>query len=260
MSLLPDGFGWLAFGLLSATSFVTSLISAALGLGGGVALLALMATLLPPAALIPVHGLVQLGSNVGRAILMLRHFDRATLVPFVAGTAAGALLGGGLASHLPGEWVKIGIGLFILWSVSFKPPAFFRRAAALTGAVSSFLSMFFGATGPFVASYVRALGLTRQGTVSTHATFMTFQHLLKVVAFGLFGFAFGPWLGLIGAMLLAGFAGTWVGEKVLNRLPEKVFRNALTAILVVAALQLVYQGATDVLGDPFGSSAPAGSG
>jgi uncharacterized membrane protein YfcA len=247
MTLLPEGLDWLQFGLLSATSFLTSMVSAALGLGGGVALLALMATMLPTAALIPVHGLVQLGSNVGRAILMFRHVDRGTLWPFVAGTAAGALLGGGLAMELPGDWVKIGIGLFILWSVSFKPPAFFRRAAALTGAVSSFLSMFFGATGPFVASYVKALDLNRQGVVSTHATFMTFQHLLKVLAFGLFGFAFGPWLGLIGAMLLAGFAGTWVGEKVLNRLPEKVFRYALTAILVVAGLQLIYEGVLDLL-------------
>lgn len=248
MPFMPPDLGPLVVAGLTLASFVTSLISGALGLGGGVALLALMAALVPPAALIPVHGLVQLGSNVGRSMLMARHVERTTLLPFVLGSAAGALLGGALAVDLPASAVRIGVGLFILWSISFKPPAFFRRAAALTGGVSSFLSMFFGATGPFVAGYVRALNLDRMGVVSTHATFMTFQHLLKVVAFGLFGFAFGPWLGLIVLMVVAGFLGTMVGERILNRLPEKFFRRALTAILAFFALKLVIEGGLDLLG------------
>jgi hypothetical protein len=40
----------------------------AFGIGGGAALLAVMASLVPPAALIPVHGVVQVGSNLGRAL------------------------------------------------------------------------------------------------------------------------------------------------------------------------------------------------
>jgi uncharacterized membrane protein YfcA len=241
---LPDGMSALVAGGLTAASFVTSLISASLGLGGGVLLLGLMAAVMPAAAIIPVHSVVQLFSNLGRAALMARHVDRVALPAFTVGSAVGALAGGALAVDLPAEAIRLGVGLFILWTLVAKPPAFFRRAAGLTGAGSSFLSMFVGATGPFVMAYVRTRELGRLGTVATHAGFMTLQHFLKMAAFGLFGFAFAPWAGLIAVMTVAGVLGTWAGGRVLMRLPERAFRIALNVLLTLIALRLVWEGAS----------------
>ena len=56
-------------GLLAA-SFAGSFITVVLGIGGGALLLAIMASFLPAAALIPVHGVVQFGSNSTRAALL----------------------------------------------------------------------------------------------------------------------------------------------------------------------------------------------
>ena len=109
--------------LLIAVSAATSFLAAALGLGGGVVLLAVMAMILPAQALIPVHGLVQLGSNSGRALIMLRHVERSVLLPFLLGSLAGAALGGVIAVQLPPAWLKIGLGAFVLWSVTCVPPA-----------------------------------------------------------------------------------------------------------------------------------------
>jgi uncharacterized membrane protein YfcA len=243
-ALLPEGVTGVAAAGLTAASFFTSLISAALGLGGGVLLLAIMAAVMPASAIIPVHAVVQLGSNLGRAVLMVGHVDRAALPAFAAGSALGAFLGGAVAVDLPPEGVRLAVGLFILWTLVAKPPAFLRRAAFPAGAASSFLSMFFGATGPFTMAYVRTRELGRMGTVATHAGFMTLQHLLKIAAFGLFGFAFAPWTGLVAAMIVAGLAGTWAGGRVLTRLPERAFRIALQGLLALIALQLVWEGAT----------------
>ncbi|MCB1915218.1 MAG: hypothetical protein KDG52_05820, partial [Rhodocyclaceae bacterium] len=63
---------WL--GLVLTAAF-TSMMTAALGAGGGVMLLAVMAQVLPPQVIIPVHGIVQMGSNLGRAIMAWRHID-----------------------------------------------------------------------------------------------------------------------------------------------------------------------------------------
>lgn len=70
---LPDGMSQGVFAALLATSFVGSFITVAFGIGGGALLLAVMATLVPPAALIPTHGVVQIGSNLGRAAVTFRH-------------------------------------------------------------------------------------------------------------------------------------------------------------------------------------------
>ena len=66
---MPELSPWQAVAFY-VLSFFTSAMTAAAGIGGGVVLLAIMATVYPPAVLIPVHGMVQLGSNGGRALLM----------------------------------------------------------------------------------------------------------------------------------------------------------------------------------------------
>ena len=54
---------------------------------------------------------------------------------------------------------------------------------------------------------------------------MTVQHGLKIVVFGLAGFAFWDWLPLIAAMIASGFLGTVYGTRLLDRLPEESFRR-----------------------------------
>ncbi len=242
MSWLPPDLSLAVTLALFAASFATSFITAAFGIGGGAALLAILATLLPPAALIPVHGVVQIGSNLGRAVIMVRHVLWSVFPQFVLGAFVGALIGGRFAVALPPAAVQIGVGLFILWSVFFTPPRVMRRFAWLTGGISSFLTMFFGATGPFVISYVKTLGLERHGVVGTHATFMTLQHVLKTIVFGILGFAFGPWIVFIAGMIAAGFVGTLTGRAVLTRIDERRFKLALNAILVILAIRLIWSG------------------
>jgi hypothetical protein len=90
------------------------------------------------------------------------------------------------------------------------------------GAFSSFLTMFFGATGQFVAALVKTMKQSPLDHVATHVTMMTIQHLLKIVAFGILGFAFGPYAILIVAMIASGFLGTVVGKQVLVRMGEAI--------------------------------------
>lgn len=244
--LVPTGLSAPVALLLIAASFGASLITAAFGIGGGALLLGIMASLVPPAALIPVHGIVQTGSNLGRALVMLRHAFWPAVPAFVAGSTAGAALGGVLVVRIPPAYVQIGIGLFITWSVLARPPRAIRDWPFAVGLTSSFLTMFFGATGVFVATFTKSLALGRHAHVATHAVLMTVQHGIKTATFGLLGFAFGPWIGLIAAMLFAGLAGTLAGGLVLNRLGDARFRRVLDAVLLLIALRLVMAGIADL--------------
>ncbi|RMD93011.1 MAG: sulfite exporter TauE/SafE family protein [Alphaproteobacteria bacterium] len=226
--------------MLLAASFAGSFITAALGIGGGALLLAAMASLMPPAALIPVHGVVQLGSNALRAAVLWRHVHWPPLAAFALGTLAGVALGGTVVVRLPGPVVQAGVGAFVIWSVLARPPAWLARRPAITGVVSAFLTMFFGATGVFVANFTKSLRLPRRAHVATHAVLMTFQHGLKIVAFGFLGFAYGPWAGFILAMIAAGFLGTMAGRHVLFRISDRGFRRALDAVLILVSLRLIW--------------------
>jgi uncharacterized membrane protein YfcA len=145
---------------------------------------------------------------------------------------------------LPPQVVQIGVGLFIIWSVFSSPPQWLRRWPALTGGISSFLTMFFGATGLFIANYTKSLKLERHSHVATHAALMTVQHLLKILVFGLLGFAFGPWIAAIAGMIVSGLAGTLTGRLMLNRMTDVHFKRALDAVLILISLRLIWSGLT----------------
>ncbi|SMX41088.1 sulfite exporter TauE/SafE family protein [Maliponia aquimaris] len=239
---LHAGLGWPVALTILAVSFASSFITAAFGIGGGAVMLAVLATLLPAPAIIPVHGIVQFGSNIGRAALLLKYLHLAVVGPFLGGALIGVGLGGMFVVQLDPAVIQVSVGLFILWSILTTPPAFMRRSGAVAGGISSFLTMFFGGTGPFVAAYVKTLKLDRLAHVSTHSTLMTIQHLLKTLAFGLLGFAFSAWAGLITLLIVFGFLGTVAGRHVLTRIDEKRFRFALNLILTVLAARLIYAG------------------
>ena len=195
------------------------------------------------AAIIPVHGAVQLGSNGGRALILWRNVQVAILLPFIAGSVIGATLGGLLAVQLPSSLFKFGLGLFILWSVWGKTVKATGRLAVIgTGTFSSFLTMFFGATGMFISAMLKTLDLGRLEHVATHASCMVGQHVLKVLIFGLLGFAFGPYLWLIFAMIASGFAGTVIGKRVLVKMDDAIFHRVLAVVLTLLALKLLFEG------------------
>jgi 2-octaprenyl-6-methoxyphenol hydroxylase len=72
ITLLPPALGLVPAGFLVLLAAFTSALTAIAGIGGGVVMLGAMASLLPAPAIIPVHAVVQLGSNVGRAFLLRR--------------------------------------------------------------------------------------------------------------------------------------------------------------------------------------------
>jgi len=232
---------------LVALSLFTSALTAAAGIGGGLVLLSVMASFLPPIIVIPTHGVVQLGSNAGRAVLLRQHIDRGILLPFAVGSVLGIVLGAKLFVALPTPVLEIILGLFILacvWLPKLKASQIANRGFALVGVVGSFVTMFVGATGPFVASFITPERLERHAVVATHATCMTVQHTLKVAAFGFLGFAFLPWVPLLAAMIAAGFLGTMLGRRLLDRLPHHIFARAFKIILTVLALRLLYAAAS----------------
>lgn len=228
---------------LCAVSFLGSFVAAALGLGGGMLVLASMALALPPPVLIPIHGVVQLGSNLGRAVLMVRDALFSVVPAFLFGTILGVAVGAHMVVTLPIWALRVVLAAFILyatWAPKFQSTRPSQAKLFGVGAVSTFATMFVGATGALVAPFVSASSPDRRQVVATHGLLMSIQHGFKVIAFGVIGFAFGPYVPLLVGLLLFGIIGTYGGSLVLNRLPETVFRVGLRMILTLLSVRLLY--------------------
>lgn len=226
-------------------SFLTSALTAALGLGGGTALLAIMAVGMPVSSLMPVHGIVQLGSNLSRSLIQRLYIVWSLVLWFSLGCIVGIALGTPLVAIIPDSVARIALGLFVLWSVCRprrKSKPLNRPLFILGGGLSSLGSMIVGATGPMVAGLISSQGLTKQPLIATHSICMVLQHGLKILAFGLLGFAWSAWLPVLVAMVVSGILGTWLGTRLLDHLPERFFRVVFRLTMLILGLQLLWQG------------------
>ncbi|NMT62928.1 sulfite exporter TauE/SafE family protein [Marinobacter orientalis] len=244
LTLIPQGLSATTAGFLLLCSVMTSMITASLGAGGGLLLLVLMAFWIPPAAIIPVHGMIQLGSNAGRATLTWRHTDWKAIAAFAPGVLVGAALGAWILVDLPTHLWQVTIGLFVLylcWGPALPRGVFGTPGIFLASCLTSFITLFVGATGPLVASFIKQMHVDRFTTVATFATAMTLQHAPKALVFGLAGFMFRDWILFILAMIAFGFAGTWLGLHVLRSMSNRHFSRVFNVLLTLLALRLLWQ-------------------
>ncbi len=241
---LPESIDVLIATLLVVTAAVTSFITAAMGIGGGVLLLAVMALFVPAGVLIPVHGFVQFGSNANRALMTRQHIDWQMVKFFAIGALLGALCASMLVVQLPLQVIEISVALFIFYLLWGPKPAEHQMkptGLALVGVLTTFLSMFVGATGPLVAAYVHRQSYDKMTTTATFASCMSLQHLLKMFVFSAIGFSLWEWAPLILCMIASGFLGTWLGLKALHRIPAEHFKTGFRIIVTLLALRLLWQ-------------------
>jgi uncharacterized membrane protein YfcA len=210
-----------------------------------------MSLAMPVTILIPVHGIVQMGSNAGRSW----HFKQFIQWPFILVFAIGALIGTAIGSQfiiaLPEHLLKLILALFVLFLVWGPKPRQVKGgkgAIAVGGGLSSLAGMFVGATGPLVGAIVAGRADERQTIVATHACAMTLQHGMKILAFGAVGFAFQTWIGLLVAMIASGYIGTIVGGAILKRIPDQHFRITFKALLTLLALMMLGKALEGFLG------------
>ena len=79
----PKDLSSFAIYFLIFSSMFTSFVTAAFGIGGGAISLGFLAIYLNPIYLLPVHGAVQIGSNFGRTLLMLKDVQKEPIIPFL---------------------------------------------------------------------------------------------------------------------------------------------------------------------------------
>ncbi|MDX9873613.1 MAG: sulfite exporter TauE/SafE family protein [Spongiibacteraceae bacterium] len=240
----------LAAGLV-LLSLVTSMMTAGLGAGGGILLLAVLSIALPPQAIIPVHGMIQLGANASRSLMAFRYIDWVTIRWFMPGLLVGALVGSAVLVQLPPAVFQLVIALFVLylcWGPALPERSLGRGGILILSTVTTFLTLFVGATGPLLTAFLKRLYEQRFVTVATIAAATLLQHLVKVVVFGLAGFEFSQWLPLIGVMIAAGAVGTRLGLALLDRTSDSAFQRYLNLLLTLLALRLLWQAMKGLLG------------
>jgi uncharacterized membrane protein YfcA len=236
---------WLVVGLVA---FLAATLAAVTGFGGAAVLLPVLVLAFGVRDAVPILTVAQLVGNGSRVWFNRHTLDGRVVAWFALGAVPLGFLGGLLFSRAPLAWLTRFLGLFLLLVVAwrrFRPGGFPRptlRAFAPIGAASAFLSALVGSVGPLMAPFFLAYGLVRGAYIGTEALSTVVLHVVKLIAYrqtavlsgaaALTGLALGP------VMIL----GSWVGKRIVDRLPERAFVLVIEGTMIAAGLLFVIRG------------------
>ena len=242
---MPEILQWL---ILALASLAASTLAAVTGFGGAAVLLPVLIVVFGIREAVPILTVAQLIGNASRVWFNRRDLDWRVVAWFALGGVPMALAGGYLFATAPLPALTRLLGVFLLLVVIWRhlrpkrARPFPVAAFAGIGAGASFLSALLGSVGPVMAPFFLAYGLVKGAYIGTEALSTVVMQLTKLVAYRqtsiltqsdvVIGLALGP------IMIL----GSFLGKRIVDRLPERIFVVLIEAVLVTAGLMFLIRG------------------
>lgn len=235
--------------LVGVAALLTSAMTAVLGFGGGLVLLAVLVLWVEPVVAIPLHAAIQIVSNATRTVIRRRDVDRAVVAPFALLLLPAGALAMPLVVRAPSEALQVAIALTVLaatWVPEVRGGA--TRAPSrvgwvAVGGVIGALNVVVGATGPLQAPLFRAAAASRQAFVGTFAASQVAGHAAKIILFGLAGLAPTRFLAPAAIGMAGVVLGTAAGSWALDRMSEHRFRVLYLVAITATSLYLLVDAA-----------------
>jgi len=240
--LLPE------LALLIVAALAASTLAAVAGFGGAAILLPVLVALFGPRDAIPILTIAQLVGNGSRVVINRDAVDRRIVAWFALGGIPAALIGGFVFAAAPLDALTRLIGAFLLASVAWRhlrprpSGALGPRTFTVIGAFFAFASALVGSVGPLMAPFFLAAGLVKSAYIGTEAAATVVMHVAKLVAYGTAALltAATVGIGLVTAPVM--IAGSVIGKRIVDRLPERVFVAIIEVVLVGAGLVFLVGG------------------
>lgn len=232
--------------------FVTSLVSGAFGMAGGMMLMGALVSLLPVPAAIILHAVSQFFANAGRAWLNRRHIVWGPMRFYVAGMLAGIAV---MAVFSP---VPSKAGIFLLLgALPFVQISLLRkirldinepRQGVACGFLATLVQLAGGAAGMLINVFFQQARMNRHQTVATKAALQVLAHLMRMAYFGVLaaqvraeeGAPLSPWL--LGGVIATALCGTWLSTHILDRIDEQRFQSMTQRLLLALGVACILRG------------------
>lgn len=238
-----EDWAWIVLGF---SAVITSIISAVVGMAGGIVLLSIMTLFLPFNILIPIHGVVQLISNFTRTWFLRKNIHWPLFRWFCVGLPFGAFLSITVIKSLESSTLPLLLIAALIFYAIFKPkklpnlsipfPAF-----AFVGFGVGFLGPLVGATGPFIAPFFLRDDFNKEQIIASKSSVQVMGHLIKLPAFLYLGFDYIHHAIPIAGLTLCAVVGTKLGVLLLHKVDEKLFRIIFKSALFVAGCRVIYK-------------------
>ncbi|MEB3101676.1 sulfite exporter TauE/SafE family protein [Ferviditalea candida] len=170
-----------------------------------------------------------------------------SLIPWVL---AGIVIGYFVLLKVHNEQLKVMIGILVLllvalhfirerWGEKINRFMLSRKFNASMGVLAGFATMIGNAAGGVMAIYLLSKKLPKHQFVATGAWFFLTVNLIKIpfnISLGLLNWQILQYAALMIPVILV---GTWIGIKLLPKIPQKHFQSLILVLSVIGAIDLM---------------------
>ncbi|WP_147803194.1 sulfite exporter TauE/SafE family protein [Alkalicoccus halolimnae] len=217
----------------------------------GIFVVAVMASVFPVRESIGIVLPMLITADIVAVLYYRRNADWATLIRLIPWVSGGLVIGFIFLFFVEvNRPIEISLGIIIaamallqVWNSFFS-----RRASAenrstlftvVIGTLAGFSTMVGNAAGPVMAIFLLAAGLPKHSFIGTGAWFFLAVNLIKVPLYTSLGLITTSTLTLNAWMIPAILAGTVIGIKTLQKIPQSWFNYIILALALIGGIRLL---------------------
>ena len=194
-----------------------------------------------------IAALFHLASNISKLGLFRGGIDRDLLLRLGLPSVLFAVLGGLATAWFPSRWLEATLAVFLLalggWML-LRPRwrlAATTRSAVLGGALSGGMAGLVGAGGAVRGMTLAAFDLRKEVFIATSAAIDMAIDLSRAAVYARNGYIHAHDLVWVPLLAVVAIAGTWIGKRILSRMPQAMFRRAALVMVFGIGLVTLYQ-------------------
>ena len=229
-------------------SLAASIIAAVAGFGGAVIMLPVLVWAVGIQDAIPVLTIAQLIGNLSRVVFNKTELKWPVIWRFALGAVPAAIVGGIIFATAPATALVRLLGIFLIVMVIYRHTHWGKHARLKLGGfvplgtVSGILSAVLGTVGPFAAPFFLSYGLIKGAYIGTEAMTTVIMHVTKLGVYGAYSLIGirTLFIGIaIGAVMIL---GTFLGKRLLSKVPERVFPYIIEGTMLIAGIIFLVRG------------------
>ena len=254
----------LSYLIICLVAIIVSALTLFSGFGLGTVLMPAFALFFPLPVAIAATAVVHLANNIFKAILVGKKADWHVVLRFALPGAAAAILGAWLLTLISGipavfaysignskyevDIIKLVIGLLIIIFAfldlipGLQKLAFERKYLPLGGVVSGFFGGLSGIQGALRSSFLIKARLDKDAFIGTGTVSAVIVDIARLLVYGISFYTLKfttipkDTYGLIGAAIIAAFAGSFIGAKLVKKVTLRVIQIIVAVMLIIVGI------------------------
>lgn len=229
-------------------AFLTIIIGTVAGFGTSIVFLPIALFFVDFKTALILVAVAHLSGSIGATIFFRHGLDKRLILLFGVPSVILTILGAYLVVYLPQNILEISLGIFLLiFSIySFLKPDFQVQAAKINtivgGSLSGFLQGIIGVGGPIRSAFLISYNLDKFKYIATLAAIAVIVDVTRIPIYIANNLLEPQFYYYIPPLVIIGIVGSYIGKRIVNKIPQDIFKKVVLVAIALASLLLIFSG------------------